>query len=355
MSVVASAGGNSLYVYGDDAANGIHVARSNLNILVSKRNADNSYTPIYTVADSKIDNIVIDARKGDDHVEVDYAVLANVTIYGGGGADWIKTGGLECSAYGDYKTYSGSQADDNAADTLISNSQNVAQLWGEGGNDKLYSNSTTDPIYGTDYLYGGSGNDKFYATSGHWGRQINVLGHSGSDTLYTRPDRHLNFHGGTGTDTVDFSSASEAVLIHTDGTKHSGSRFTVASRNLFFDSDIENAVGSKYGDEIYMEITTNASVNGGDGDDFIWTGSGNDVVNGGNGNDTVNAHEGNDSVYGDAGNDSLNGGVGSDLLQGGDGNDRFWDKDGSKDSVYGGAGTDSIAALDSFDFKYSVP
>nr|WP_306669463.1 MULTISPECIES: type I secretion C-terminal target domain-containing protein [unclassified Acinetobacter] len=61
-------------------------------------------------------------------------------------------------------------------------------------------------------------------------------------------------------------------------------------------------------------ISSNVTVDAGDGDDYVLTGSGNDTLIGG---------AGNDSLYGGAGNDTLIGGVGRDILHGGSGADTF--------------------------------
>lgn len=83
------------------------------------------------------------------------------------------------------------------------------------------------------------------------------------------------------------------------------------------------------------------TLDGGAGDDTVFSGSGADVVIGGDDNDIVNGGTGNDSLFGGAGNDNLNGSGGDDSLQGEDGIDTV--KGGSgNDSLSGGAGNDVI-------------
>ena len=104
-------------------------------------------------------------------------------------------------------------------------------------------------------------------------------------------------------------------------------------------------------------------LNGGDGDDVIYSWSGNDVVLGGAGNDSILAgrgmdlvagEDGNDRIYGEDGNDILLGGAGHDLifggadqdyLDGGDGNDRLNGGAGN-DRLFGGSGLDIGEYLD---------
>lgn len=75
-------------------------------------------------------------------------------------------------------------------------------------------------------------------------------------------------------------------------------------------------------------------VDGGDGNDILWTNSGDDTVYGGNGNDQIIGGLGDDALYGGAGNDTIKGLEDADLLNGGDGSDK----------LYGGSGNDTINA-----------
>lgn len=92
------------------------------------------------------------------------------------------------------------------------------------------------------------------------------------------------------------------------------------------------------------------TVNGGNGNDYISAGATDDTLNGdagadrifgGDGLDTIDGGADNDSVDGGAGNDILFGGLGNDTLQGGLGNDTVSGEDGL-DTVSGGAGNDIL-------------
>lgn len=90
----------------------------------------------------------------------------------------------------------------------------------------------------------------------------------------------------------------------------------------------------------------NDVIDGGEGHDSIHGGDGDDVLRGGNGSDTVNGGSGNDQVFGEFGNDSINGGSGSDLAEGNGGHD--WVSGGGDggsgdlDTVRGNDGNDSL-------------
>ena len=87
-------------------------------------------------------------------------------------------------------------------------------------------------------------------------------------------------------------------------------------------------------------------IEGGDGNDIIWSSAGNDVLRGGAGNDIINAGAGDDLVSGDGGNDELNGWLGNDVVEGEAGNDKLYDAFGANllngrggnDDLFDGAG-----------------
>ena len=96
------------------------------------------------------------------------------------------------------------------------------------------------------------------------------------------------------------------------------------------------------------------TVNGGDGNDYIFTSGALNVVlsaNGGIGDDTIFGGNANDTIVGDVGNDQLDGGIGNDLIFGQDGNDALFGQAGS-DSFDGGIGNDTIDGGDGDDFLF---
>ncbi len=87
-------------------------------------------------------------------------------------------------------------------------------------------------------------------------------------------------------------------------------------------ADIENAIGSLYGDTIIGNEFNNF-LDGWDGDDILYGWDGADRIYGSAGNDIINGGNKNDFLFGEVGSDTIAGGFGSDTLLGGEGNDRF--------------------------------
>ena len=91
-------------------------------------------------------------------------------------------------------------------------------------------------------------------------------------------------------------------------------------------------------------------VDGGAGDDTMWSGDGTDTLLGGTGNDALNGERGADQLDGGSGADTLSGGDGDDLLDGGTGIDRLSGGNGNDTLIWsdtdallaGDAGTDTL-------------
>ena len=79
-----------------------------------------------------------------------------------------------------------------------------------------------------------------------------------------------------------------------------------------------------YGDDtIFYPANDNVLMNGGDGNDILFSNGGNDYLIGGLGNDILVGNAGNDYLIGGLGNDALYGGAENDVLIGGNGADIF--------------------------------
>ncbi len=150
--------------------------------------------------------------------------------------------------------------------------------------------------------------------------------------------------GTTGNDRFNFSFNDTGQITVHNQSQHLGS-----FDPLFVAAIAINALAGN--DRVFVDraVSIPIRVEGGPGNDTIWTGSGNDVINGGPGRDQIFAGEGNDIIDGSDGNDGLFGGPGDDTISGGNGNDLICSGDGD-DTIDGGAGIDLLHAGDGNDF-----
>lgn len=79
--------------------------------------------------------------------------------------------------------------------------------------------------------------------------------------------------------------------------------------------------GAGGNDRLLGTSSTNDTLDGGWGNDQIWSYAGNDLLIGAEGNDLLNAGPGNDTIEGGDGDDDLSADTGDDVLDGGAGND----------------------------------
>ena len=145
------------------------------------------------------------------------------------------------------------------------------------------------------------------------------------DNAYTISEDTTNFiWDGSGQDTIDGSSLSEAFTLYLEpgyhgfiGEKASDYITDDGQITVNFGTQIENAVGSDYSDVIHGSNSSN------------------DIF-GGAGNDTLNGGAGNDNIYAGAGNDTLTGGAGDDtfIFYYGDGNNTITDWTNDEDSIH---------------------
>ena len=183
----------------------------------------------------------------------------------------------------------------NGQDNLITGTDDVNYLVGNGGNDTIYGMGGVDKIYGdddihtafgNDVLFGGHGNDTLYGGQGN-----DVLrGGEGADVL----------SGGTGYDTAGFEDAQTAVVI--DLTKPYENGGSATGEYLF---SIENLIGSDFADTLSGSQARNR-------------------MDGGAGNDWLYGRERGDVLRGGGADDFLDGGAHRDVLTGGEGADTFY-------------------------------
>jgi Ca2+-binding RTX toxin-like protein len=207
-------------------------------------------------------------------------------------------------------------------------------LLGGAGNDRLDGGS------GSDLLFGGAGDDTFsfvadylygrYAVTGDKGSP----GHVGGGAVVSLAGRSRSddlFDGGSGIDTL-VGTAGADVLLLDDGD--STRLVSIERMTMGAGDDVVNLGSSRvlYGDVV---------INGGTGNDVMWSSAGNDYLFGGAGNDTAGGGWGNDVLDGGDGDDRLSDMAGNNVLLGGSGNDIIISGVG-KDLVAGGAGADTI-------------
>ncbi|MEQ9694605.1 Hint domain-containing protein [Shimia sp. SDUM112013] len=174
------------------------------------------------------------------------------------------------------------------------------------------------------------------------GGDDDITGGDGQDVIY----------GNDGDDTIDSSSGEFA------GAPDLGFPSYMGLPEIEVDDDPDN-------DRDYVE--------GGAGNDVIFTGDDSDTIDGGTGNDDINAGLDADIVAGGEGDDTIIGGEGSDTVDGGEGNDLIYGglgdgfpdtlnipddgsvgdpdpvTDNGRDLLIGGAGDDTIFGQDDDD------
>ena len=198
-------------------------------------------------------------------------------------------------------------------DDMLTGSGFANRLSGGDGDDTL------DGGYGNDNLAGGMGDDV-------------LKGAGGTDTLVGGPGADM-LSGGDGIDTASYKYSSAAVRVNLskidsstgdsmpelEGGDAEGD--TIATPGD--EPDIENVIGSDYGDYLRGDDFTGNKLEGGKGDDWDnrQTSDIEGGLFGGGGDDTLAGGEGMDYLSGGAGRDDLWGGPGDDLIEGGEGDD----------------------------------
>ncbi len=209
-------------------------------------------------------------------------------------------------------------------------------LFGEDGNDILEGDGGDDGLFGgdgRDTIDGGEGDDEI---DGGTGRD-SILGGRGNDSI----------EGGTGNDVIDAGNKVDPL----PDVAYPGLYGADANPN----NDRDFVDGGDGNDTIFT----------GDDDDTILGGDGNDVIDAGIDDDTVEGNDGDDTIIGGEGNDEIDGGDGDDLIYGGlddsvpdvvnipdDGSGPFGPDlvtDNNNDVISGGDGNDTIFGRDDGD------
>jgi Ca2+-binding RTX toxin-like protein len=239
-------------------------------------------------------------------------------------------------------------------------------LYGTGSDDVLDGRAGNDTLYGgggNDVLVGGTGSDKLFGEGGDdvfgvtadavWGGQYRVVNvgspgsaGSGDEVQLSGSTRSYDiFIGGAGYDSLVGTSGNDALLLD-DGFAppdgFAGPRIQqIELISMGAGNDVVNLTSTRF---TYGDVT----IDGGSGNDVLWSSAGNDQLLGGDGNDLLDGGAGNDILDGGAGNDDVHGGSGNDILGGSAGNDLL-DGGAGNDLLDGGAGNDLLAGGDGDD------
>ena len=159
-----------------------------------------------------------------------------------------------------------------------------------------------------------------------------MVGSGGGDT----------FEGGTGRDTVAYSSATSGVwasLLSDTGSVGQATGDTYL--------DVENLTGSSHADRLTGDNDRNI-LRGLGGDDFIFANGGNDTIDGGAGRDFIDGGAQNDRITGGRGNDTIDGGYGWDTAIYSGTRAQYsvtGNPDGTTTIIHNGGGSDGIDLL----------
>ncbi len=263
-----------------------------------------------------------------------------------------------------------------AANRTIARMQDVENITGGSGDDRISGNSAANVLIGgggsdilwaadgDDRLEGGLGNDTinggngvdtaiFAGTTdttvdmrstsaqqtGHGLDRLlsieNLVTGAGNDIIYGTDGNNLfvdgggndRFDGRKGFDTLSFAASSTRVTIDLTSTQSQDS----GQSGLKTLTGIEGLIGGSNVDYLTGSAADNV-IDGGEGGDVLIGGVGRDTLNGGAGNDFLvgdtlglsadsNATNSDDTLSGGAGSDVVIGGAGNDVLSGGDGDD----------------------------------
>ncbi len=164
----------------------------------------------------------------------------------------------------------------------------------------------------------------------------------GADRAYIGGPKHhstikvpVSIFAGAGNDDIH----SRALQSYIDGGDGNDYLFTGEGDDTIVDLSGNNRVWSGRGDDT---ITLGA------GADKIWSDRGDDVIDAGDGDNRIWAGEGDDSITAGAGDDRISGGHGNDLIDAGDGDNRIHAGEGD-DRVTAGDGDDRIDGDDGND------
>jgi Ca2+-binding RTX toxin-like protein len=200
-----------------------------------------------------------------------------------------------------------------ATEAVVAFGNSNQTLTGTDGNDSLIGADGNDILsggLGTDWLAGGAGNDTFQLSAdGAWRsgfvcRNDGSPGHSGSGKTASIAGLVRNFDamdGGSGNDSLLGTAGNDVIVLddaYSPGPSGLAPRFSAIERIDAGDgNDVVDLTSRRWG---YGDV----AVDGGTGNDTLWTSGGNDSLSGGGGNDQLDGGWGGDTMAGGLGNDS---------------------------------------------------
>jgi Ca2+-binding RTX toxin-like protein len=236
------------------------------------------------IIDGRDGNDIIYGGNGNDHIlggrgnDILYGGAGHDVIFGGAGNDQIYGGSGNDRLFGD-------EGDDvifgEDGDDLIFGGAGNDYLSGGRGNDTIYGgigNDVIDGDEGDDFLYGEDGNDIIRGGAGNdhieggAGNDIlfdgegadTVLGGAGDDYFIVAMDGDDDhFDGGEGFDTLDFSDATDGIVI--DLVNGQATSLEIGNDTI---TGFENIIGGA-GDDHFIIGDQPVTLSGGEGENVF--------------------------------------------------------------------------------------
>ncbi|MGH6854453.1 MAG: M10 family metallopeptidase, partial [Aestuariivirga sp.] len=235
-----------------------------------------------------------------------------LTIWDGGGNDWLDLSGFATASRIDLNPGTFSDCDGMTMNVAIAYACDIENAAGGSASDSITGNALANILQGNagnDTLNGGAGDDRLEGGTGNdvlrggAGADI-LLGGDGDDIFYADIfDNLLQFDGGAGYDILYFYGIPTISFAYAD--------YGFEEMWLL---DSSNIIDGTSGADVLTGTDLDETINGFAGNDTLDGGLGNDIIWAGDGNDNVKGGGGDDLISGDAGNDTLDGGLGLDTV-----------------------------------------